>query len=83
MRHKPETIAFAQGWLGNQLELAAQAQQTEEAQVMGEQVLTQWKLVDEALDDLLKERQKYQQAIEAIRISLKNIHPDLGLNLNL
>jgi hypothetical protein len=67
VRHKVDTIVFAQGWLGNQLEVAAEAQATKQAQVMGQQVLAQWKILDEGLDNLLKERQQLIDKIKRIR----------------
>jgi len=67
MRHKVETIAFAQGWLGNQLERAQEEQITEEAKVIGTQILDQWRIIDEALDDLLKERQTLLSMLENVR----------------
>jgi hypothetical protein len=56
MRHKLDTIAFAQGWLGSQLDHAAadNAQLTEAGQAVAAQVLEQWKIIDEGLDDLVK-----------------------------
>lgn len=66
MRHKLDTIVFAQGWLTNQLEKAAESQTTEAGTVVVATVLEQWKLVDEGLDDLIKEN-------AALRLKLTNV----------
>jgi hypothetical protein len=70
MRHKPGTITFSQGWLGNQLEEAAKEQMSEEAQMMGEQILAQWKVIDEALDELLEERKALRATVNSTRAAM-------------
>lgn len=70
MRHKLDTIVFAQGWLTNQLEKAAESQTTEAGTVVAATVLEQWKLVDEGLDDLIKENKRLTQVVNDISITL-------------
>lgn len=69
MRHKLDTIVFAQGWLTNQLEKAAESQTTEAGTVIAAAVLEQWKLVDEGLDDLIKENAELRLTLTNVRIA--------------
>lgn len=70
MRHKIDTIVFAQGWLGNQLEKAAEGQLTEEGTVIANTVLEQWKLIDEGIDDLVKENAALKLKLTIIQNTL-------------
>ncbi|VVB50909.1 Uncharacterised protein [uncultured archaeon] len=71
MKHRIETIAFSQGWLGNQLEQAAKEEMSEGATAVGQQVLDQWRVIDEGLDDLIQENQELRRRLAAVQDALK------------
>lgn len=68
MRYTPEQIARAQGWLGNQINETAKA---EEDDVVSKEVLTHWKILDEAIDDFQREHAAMYEKLRVI--ALENI----------
>lgn len=77
MRWKIETIRYAQGWLSSQLQSMNEAATGQEgmiefhgaAQTM-EQIVAQWNVVDQALDDVLAENAQLKRQLEQIRNTL-------------
>jgi hypothetical protein len=71
MRHKIETIQFAQGWLGSELEHAAADVEREGGDTtIAKLVLEQWKVIDEGLDDILRENADLQRKLQLTRNAL-------------
>lgn len=69
MRYTSEQIAKAQGWLGNQLHEAAKAEENDDA--VTKEVLSQWQILDESIDDFQRE---HATMFEKLRvIALENI----------
>jgi hypothetical protein len=72
MRHKITTAVFAQGWLGGQIEsMVASASQIKEGDdqtpaVIASQIAEQWKIVDEAMDDLIKENGELKRKLSIV-----------------
>lgn len=68
MRHKTDVIRYAQGWLKNQLEEAAKDQINEANEVIAAQVIDQFNVLDEAIDDLIQENATMFEKLKAIAI---------------
>jgi hypothetical protein len=72
MRHKPETIAFAQGWLGAELANAASDVEKEGGDsTIANQVLEQWHLIDEGIDDLLLENTNLRRKLQLVKNAIE------------
>jgi len=72
MRHKISTAVFAQGWLSGQIEsMVASASQIKEGDdpasaVIAATIAEQWNIVDEAMDDLIKENGELKRKLSII-----------------
>lgn len=72
MRHKLETIQFAQGWLGS--ELAYAADDLDKAggdTTISKNVMEQWQIIDEGLDDILRENADLRRKLQLTRNALE------------
>ena len=79
MRWKLDTIRYAQGWLGTQLqtmnEAAIAASPDPDNSVLEfhgavgtmENIVAQWRVIDEALDDLTRENEELKQRLDKIK----------------
>ncbi len=75
MRHKTSTIVFAQGWLGGQIGSAVTAAEADKdenpsAAVVAAEVAGQWQIIDEALDDLIKENAELNRKLAVVQSAL-------------
>jgi hypothetical protein len=66
MRHKLETIVFAQGWLEAQFESMLAIQTDDANKKVAEQISEMWKTVSEGLDDIVAENLKLGQKLAMI-----------------
>jgi len=72
MKSKLETVVFAQGWLEGQFEgmVANSAMKQDEdptLHLIATQVLEQWTLVSNALDELIRENQEMERKLSVVR----------------
>ena len=71
MRHKLDTIVFAQGWLSSELTNAANDVEKEGGDTtIAKMVLEQWQIIDEGVDDLIRENADLQRKLAAIKEAL-------------
>jgi hypothetical protein len=71
VRHKLSTAQYAQGWLGGQIGSAVAAADEDKennptAAAVANEVAGQWKIVDEAMDDLIKENLELKRRLSII-----------------
>jgi hypothetical protein len=67
MRHKLDTIVFSQGWLANELANAANDVEKEGGDTtIAKKVLEQWQVIDEGIDDLIKENRKLTRRLAIV-----------------
>jgi hypothetical protein len=72
MRHDLKLIVFAQGWLGSELEHAASdVEKSGGDTTIAVQVLEQWRLIDEGIDDLVKENTDLRRKLQLTRNALE------------
>lgn len=72
MRHRVETILFSQGWLGSELANAANDVAKEGGDdTIAKQVLEQWQIIDEGLDDLIRENANLQRKLQLVQNALE------------
>lgn len=72
MRHLISTIQFAQGWLGS--ELAHAADDLDKAggdTTISKKVMEQWQIVDEGLDDVLRENADLRRKLQLTKNALE------------
>jgi hypothetical protein len=72
MRHQVSTILFSQGWLGS--ELVNAANDIEKAGgdgTIAKQVLEQWQIIDEGLDDLIRENADLRRKLQLVQNALE------------
>lgn len=67
MRHKLDTIVFSQGWLSSELEKAANDVEKEGGDTtIAKKVLEQWQVIDEGIDDLIKENRELTRRLAIV-----------------
>jgi len=72
VRHDIKTIMFAQGWLGSELEHAASdVEKSGGDTAIAVRVLEQWQILDQAVDDLLKENADLRRKLQLTRNALE------------
>ena len=72
MRHQIATIQFAQGWLGSELSHAADDITANGGDTtIAQKVMEQWQIVDEGLDDVLKENADLRRKLQLTRNALE------------
>lgn len=75
MRHKLGTAVFSQGWLEGQLEnnVAKTAEKENEdptAHLIATQMLEQWAVISQTLDDLIKENADLNRRMAVVKSAL-------------
>jgi len=70
MRHKLETVVYAQGWLESQFENMLSIQTDEANKQVAEQINEMWKTLSEGLDDLIKEYATQCEWLDSMRQTL-------------
>jgi hypothetical protein len=71
MRHLISTIQFAQGWLGNELANAANDITANDGDTtIAKKVMEQWQVIDEGLDDVLRENANLRRKVQLMREAL-------------
>lgn len=58
MTYDLNDVVFAQGWIAGQIDDVVQRLTNEEQPVVAAQVEEQWKIVDTAMDELIKENRE-------------------------
>jgi hypothetical protein len=71
MRNKLGTIVFAQGWLEGQIEsMVSKTDGTKNedptSHLIATQMLEQWNIISQSLDDLIREKNKVDTALSTI-----------------
>lgn len=72
MRHRQSTVVFSQGWLDGQFESMAAStavKQDEDptAHLVVTQMLEQWTIVSQAVDDLIKENNELNRRLAIVK----------------
>lgn len=72
MRHQLGTAVFSQGWLEGQLEnnvvkTAEKENEDPTAHLVATQMLEQWNVVSQTLDDLIKENQELNRKLFVVK----------------
>jgi hypothetical protein len=72
MRHSQGTVVFAQGWLGSELtRAAADVEKDGGDMTLAKQVLEYWQIIDEALEDMIREQIKIDTAVAAMKSAVE------------
>jgi hypothetical protein len=71
MRHMTGTIQFSQGWLGSELEkAAADLEKAKGDTTIAKKVLETWQVIDEGIDDLIRENGDLRRRLQLVREAL-------------
>lgn len=66
MRHKIETIRYAQGWIGQHIETHNNSLDETETDDYRQHVQNMWQILDESLDDLCAENASLRATLDLI-----------------